>query len=746
MSEVRPWRSILLLLSLSVSGCTGTRIYERANTAAAAGDYSRAVSYDVFAAMGNQLPPTFEQQYRDHLVHYVDGQLTRLGAPTAANADAQAVEVRALMAWARKHDREAVVLPPATARIGELAHVRWPRVTALADGARLDEAVVLGRALVVDAPSDLSERRALADLERMARAGHEGEVVRLASAAAGDERAGAIALHERFARQMGASPTAAGARAEAALARKTGMAPTVESMNAGDCDAAVSRLKSLLPGGGDTPVRFAFRFGRCTAQPTQRSIEAWKTTQVSEVVEQTVHDLVPREECHMASTGSATICDSYGFDGKRRCHEEQTQGQKCSTSMQAVEHTERVRRTREIQTKYRIHELTLEIAYQVTLSADIDGQHHEIESSSTATSGLMRRDDESPSMNEAQSRAIDDLTHSLDGSTRALARFARKKQSERLRREAEAALAADPARAEALYVESSIVDGAPAAELKPAVLKPAGVSAAQLAAAILDKPFEEQDGAKTALVLPQISAAEILEDAHERTDSVLLSAETRAGYAGALIGGVSRYVTSAPGESATGGFVAALVTGAQELGTRYTGGGGSMHLFGNFDGGTSSLDFSMDLGLGLKLGQLYLMPVGGAAVGTSTHASPSDSEFRPNAALRATAFDAVYGGQITFALPYPANLTVNAQLVRTAPIPLDDFKQWTTRFYATIGYHFSRVIDISVFGRYWELDTESVKPLEFFGGNGHDHRLLTIGLGIGGTSEKFLSMLFGGKD
>jgi hypothetical protein len=271
------------------------------------------------------------------------------------------------------------------------------------------------------------------------------------------------------------------------------------------------------------------------------------------------------------------------------------------------------------------------------------------------------------------------------------------------------------------------------------------VSAGQLRAALANTPYEKADTPRKDLALPSISEAEIVEDAHERTDQTTLSAETRAGYSGALIGGISRYDTPAAGESSTGGFVAALVTGAQEVGTPFTGGGGSLHLFGNFDGRTSSVDFSMDLGFGLKLGQLYLMPVGGFAVGTSTHASPSDPDFRPDAALRATAFDGVYGGQVTFALPYPINLTVNAQLVRTAPIPLDDFKQFTTRLYGTVGYHFSSAVELSLFGRYWELDTESVKPLEFFGGNGHDHRLVTVGVGIGGTSDKFLDKIFGGK-
>ena len=88
---------------------------------------------------------------------------------------------------------------------------------------------------------------------------------------------------------------------------------------------------------------------------------------------------------------------------------------------------------------------------------------------------------------------------------------------------------------------------------------------------------------------------------------------------------------------------------------------------------------------------------------------------------------------------------MNAQLVRTAPIPLDDFKQFTTRLYGTVGYHFSSAVELSLFGRYWELDTDSVKPLEFFGGNGHDHRLVTVGVGIGGTSGKFLDTLFGRK-
>jgi hypothetical protein len=49
---------------------------------------------------------------------------------------------------------------------------------------------------------------------------------------------------------------------------------------------------------------------------------------------------------------------------------------------------------------------------------------------------------------------------------------------------------------------------------------------------------------------------------------------------------------------------------------------------------------------------------------------------------------------------------------------------------------------ISLFARYWELDTASVGPLQFFGGDGHDFRLITVGLGIaGGREEGFISQL-----
>lgn len=453
------------------------------------------------------------------------------------------------------------------------------------------------------------------------------------------------------------------------------MAPKVDATNAGECNAAVGRLRSLLPSGGDTPVGFAFRFARCASRHKESSVEAWRTTPVAEEVSQTVSDLVPRQDCHMVRTGSATICSGHGFNGRVTCHEEETSGVECETNYSAVEHTERVRRTRNVQTKYITNKLTVDIDYQVTLSADIDGMHYEVDSMATATSGLTAKEDASPALSEAFSLATEDLTSQLGGATRALATFARKTQSDRLRREAQAALVAgDEARAESLFVESSLVDGSPSPELRPA-----GISPEQLRAAIAGGAYELEDGSALLPVLAAISEVEILEDAHERTDALTFSAESRAGYSGAVIGGVSNYTTSSPGDSSAGGVVAVLVTGAQEVGTRFTGGGGSMHLLGNFDGRTQSFDFSLDLGFGLKVAQGYLMPVGGLAIGTSTHASPSDSEFRPNAALRATALDAVYGGQLTVAVPYPTNLTLNAQLVRTAPVPLDDFKQWTTR-------------------------------------------------------------------
>ena len=719
-------------------GCSGTRLYERANGAASAGDYAHAVAYDALAANDRAAQPgSFDQQYATHAGRYAQQTLTRLGAPSPANADAQVAEVRALIAWARAESVDAAVLGVASARLGELAHVRWPRVRSLVDAGTVDEAVVLGRAFLVDAPSDSPERTELAELEARARGVHEANVARLAEGKGHD---GIVALHERLARQMGGQGSEPGRRAEAALARKTGMTSTVDASNAGDCNEAVNRLKGLLPNGGDVPVHFGFRFTRCTQKPNETVVEDWRTETVTDEVEQTVSDLVSSEDCHATTTGTTQSC-APTYDGRQVCVDQPTYGQECGQRYTPVEHTERVRRTRNVQVRVVIHSLTVDLDYAVTMSADLEGQHFEADYAAVATSGVLRTEDASPSMLLASAQASDDLAHRLDGATRALATFARKTESDRLREEAKTALdAGDEARAQSLYVESSVVQGAPTPELRLP-----GVTLDQLTAALADRPYVRTDSVGAPVVLPSIPQPEILEDAHERTDSLTLSAEARAGYSGGLFAGASRYLTPAPGESTTGGFVGLMANGAEQVGSRFTGGGVSFHLFGNFDGRTSSFDFSMDLGLGLKLGQFYLLPVGGAAIGTSTHASPSSDDFRPNAALRATAFDAVYGGQLTFALPYPINLTFNAQLVRTAPVPLDEFKQWTTRLFGTIGYHLSKDVDVLVFGRYWELDTESVRPLQFFGGNGRDHRLVTLGLGIGGSSDKFLSGLFGSK-
>jgi hypothetical protein len=561
---------------------------------------------------------------------------------------------------------------------------------------------------------------------------HEAEVLRLA---AGPNHEAAVALHERLARQMGGVATAVGVRAEATLARRTGMTSTVDAAFAGACAPAVERLKSLLPSGGDTPARFTFKFSRCAETPVTSARESVRETPVDYETTESVSDLVPTYDCHSVSTGFATICDGRGRNG---CHQEETSGQKCDSGLRVVERSERVRRTRIVQTRYLIHSLELVLDYDVTLSSDVDGEHLEVDSHSRATSGRITQDDTPPSTSAARSEALADLTRRLDGFTRALATFARKTQGNRLAREGIAA--ADPDQAQALFVEASVVLGAATAQLRPA-----GVSVEQLDAAIANRPWELTDGVGPAPRFPAIAEAEVLEDAHERTNAMTLSADARAGASGGAVGGVSRYVGPTANDSTTGGFVGALATGAQGVGTRFTSAGGSFHLFGNFDSGTASFDASFDLGLGLKLGNVYLLPVGGGAIGTSTHAVPTNDNFRPNAALRANAFDAVYGGQVTIALPYPLNMTINSQLVRTAPVPFDDLKQWTTRLHVLVGYHFSKDVAVLLFGRYWELDTKSVGPLDFFGGDGHDHRLMTVGIGIGGTNEKFIDTFFGSK-
>ena len=261
-----PLLPLLLLLSTGLGGCSGTRLYERAKSAAAAGDYPHAVAYDTLAARERSAqPPTFDQQYSDHVARYVAQVFAHLGPADLANADAQAAEMRGLLAWARANHHEEQVRAPVTARLGELTRVRFARVRSLAQSGSVDEAVVIGRGLVVDTPAETPERRELAELEKKARATHEAEVARLA---AQPDHDAAVALHERFARQMGGSATEAGTRAESTLARTTGMAPTFDAAGAGDCEPAVNLLKTLLPSGGDT--RCGSRFASPAASRSQR--------------------------------------------------------------------------------------------------------------------------------------------------------------------------------------------------------------------------------------------------------------------------------------------------------------------------------------------------------------------------------------------------------------------------------------------------------------------------------------------
>lgn len=726
----------VVLLAFPITGCTGTLLNERADRAASANDFAKAVAYDGRSAGEPSTQP--DAARIAHAQGYVRQELARLGETSSA-PDEQAAQVRGLLAWARAQDKAltAAIEPPIRARIGELAHARWERVRASVQAGHTDDAVVLGRALLLDAPVETAEQEELKALEAKARSVHQGAAVALAG---GEHHEAAVMLHERLARQMGGTPTPAGERASAIVIRRTGMASSVEATNVAACGPALAQLKALLPSGGDTPVHFAFRFSLCQERIVASQSEGWREVPVEEESLQTVSDFVPQIECHNVQGSCATVYGELDSNGRRSSHMDCNQSKVCGTEMKPVERTERVRRTRYVQTKYVIHHLREEIDYAAVISTDIDGQHLEFEvRQSTAKSNDLRHDDTPPATSEAASQAQGQVAAGLGAATRAAASFARQKQAERLRGEARAALAAgDPGQAEALYVESSLVTETVAPELVVA-----GVSKAQLEAALTNRAFEAHESAASPPALPTIAESEILEDAHERTDARTLSATARAGYTAAVMGGVSRYTAAAPADSETGGFVGVIITGAEQFGTPVTAAGGALHLFGNFDGGTSSFDTSFDLGVGLKLGPVYLLPVGGIAFGTSTHASPSDSGFRPNAALRATALDGVYGAQLSVALPYPLNVTLHAQLVRTAPVPLDDFQQFTTRLQGTLSYGVSTEWQISLFVRYWELDTASVGPLQFFGGDGHDHRLMTFAIGIAGAREQgFIAQLF----
>jgi hypothetical protein len=723
------------VLAPCLTGCTGTLLTERAERAASTNDFAMAVAYDAHF-VGEHTAET-DAQRAAHALGYVQQELARLGA-TSRNPDEEIAKVRSLLAWARAQEKALALTiePRIRARIGELAHARWERVRALVQSGHIDDAVVLGRALLADAAAT-AEQNELKTLETKARSVHQAAAIALAG---GERHEGAVMLHERLARQMGGSPTAAGERASVVAIRRAGMAPIVEATDAGACAPALDRLKALLPSGGDTPVHFTFRFSLCQERLVTSRSEDWREVPVQEESLQTVSDLVPRQVCQDRQGSCSNVVGELNDRGYRSSHVECNHASVCSMELESVARTERVRRTRYVQERYVVHHLRKEIDYSAVISTDIDGERlaFDVEKSTAKSNDLVHADtppDASVAAKQAEAQVVD----GLGAATRGLASFARQKQADRLREEAKAALAAgDPGQAEALYVESSLVT----AKVVPELLV-AGVSSAQLEAAIVNRPFEMQDNAGIPPVLPTIPESEILEDAHERTDARTLSATARAGYIAAVMGGVSRYAAATPADSTTGGFVGVIVTGAEQLGTPVTSAGGAFHMFGNFDGGTSTFDMSFDIGAGLKLGPVYLLPVGGLAFGTSTHASPSDKEFRPNAALRATALDAVYGGQLSVALPYPVNVTLHAQLVRTAPVQLDDFKQFTTRLQGTLSYGVSKELQVSFFARYWELDTASVGPLQFFGGNGHDHRLMTVGLGIaGGREQGFISQFF----
>lgn len=741
--------SLLVAALASLAGCTGTRLYQRAEEAAAAGNTAMAVSYDQASSWdGRALPEGFDATFRAHTSRFLDERLAKLGPPTADNADEQDAAVRGLLAWGETSTQAALVRERVGAHLGTLAQLRWPRVRALRDQERLDEAVVLSRALLKDATGVDALLAESTALETRARDAH------LKDAATAAAYPSAAALYGRLAQQMKAHPTPESTAAEEVLTRHTGMDLTLTTTGANACIAAIGQLGPYLPPKGDTPGHFTFRFTRCQPTYERDSYVDIRTHTETEYRNVPVVDYIRGTSCASVSTGSVTVCDGGSLTDHRdgttvlttRCHDEATYGQKCTDTYSPVTHSERVAYTREVQDQVTVYTGEAKIAYAIELEAETGGHHLVLQSSGVARSGGQRSEDKPLLDSALLDLATSQLASQLANAAVQMTRFSQADRAAALTRDADAAQArGEGDQAVALWTEAALLVNQPPAGLV-AALNARHVPTPLLTAALANQPWVVTLRAPTPVGLPEVAQAELEEDSREITDAQTLSADKRSAYQGALLLGGQQFQNSTPGlsSSAKGINLSAFGGGASPTNLLpYTCFGGAMHLTGAFDSQLSSLEAGMTLGAGLKFKGLSVLPVGGLMVGTATHSNSDDDDFLPAANIRPSSLDVAWGAQLTLALPYPLKVTLNARLLRTRPV-LDGAGVAggdgdtspvlsTSRLEGYLGWRFLPELELLVFGRYQEAAAHPGPGVfSFFSGDGHDRQTVSFGVGIGG--------------
>jgi hypothetical protein len=561
-----------------------------------------------------------------------------------------------------------------------------------------------------------------------------------------DGQLSAKALHARLAGQMGASPDTEMKEAEAALVRRTGMKLALEAQGGADCEAAVGLLRPFLPPPGDTDAHFTFHFTRCERDLADDHHTAYRFRTVTDIVEEPVVDTVSREKCDNIQTGSATICDSSEVVNRmgistdyRRCHEEATYGTNCHQEYTSVEHTERVRRSYQVQEAYEVYRRRATLRWAAEVTVETGGHRMALTNQGSAQSTVHEQEGASPSATEPLQEATAQLAQQLAGTTRELSRFALADRASALEAQASEAKARGEAHvAEALWTELGVLRSAAPAPLVEQ-LAPQHVPAELLTAALRQVPWSLARAQPVDVGLPTISEEEIREDAHEITNSVALSAQSRSRYQGALMMGLEQFRNTGPEPLEARAFsIGAFGGGASPTPVPLTCLGGTMHLLGTFGSRGSSLDTGFTLGAGLKALGLCVMPVVGVIAGTSSHSDPESPESRANAAQRPAGIEAAWGSQLTLALPYPLNATLNARVLRTSPLLVDTgIQQWTSRAEVVLGWRFMPELELMVFGRYWQTAlSQPPGTLDFFKGDGQLRQTMVLGLGIGGGYDR----------
>lgn len=720
-------RLVGIILTLT-TGCTGTRLYQRAESRAAKGDLDAAMSYDMETSRTGRVLPHDYPNARDARVEaWTAAQFAKAGPVSSNNVgDAYHAAVHAK----RKLTEFRIPVPPSlNARLAEIAAVRFARVRALAADRQFAEGVALASQILAAAPSLPALQQ-----ERDALAKHGAE--HYATAARASKDPSVIAWFSDVALLTNpAADVAAFASARSQLARDTSIGYTVEPGKT--CADVITKATSSLPLQGTAAARVTFDLTGCSphvdrttwSETRYRNVEEWQTIEYQEVesTRQCVNVPSTSTSCSLGTYCQGASCGS--------CFTTTTTEQSCSNVPTVVSKTKRELISRQVPYLVQVNHVVAELTYRGTVSLTIDGKKAMFDVAATGVSVPFRAEDSEPDAEGARQDALLKASNHLAAQLAQLVGAARGFQAERLERTADAALQAGDAQTHfGLYLQASylrrrpsskVIELATAANVSPAVLT------AVFAAAPVVLPELTGHGELAFPAPPRIE--EIREDADETIASISLSPNRRAAYQSAFALGTEAFRNNVTNATAYAFSFGGWGAGALPALSDYTCVGGAAHALGQV-GQTKGGEVSIVMGFGAKVPYLCVMPVSGARFGYATHSDSEAADFLPEANIRPSLFDVQLGGQATLSLPRPLNVVINARALRTVPVGLETAPAFFgTHYEASLGWQARGGLVISLMLRHSLFVDKAMSQWDAWGdGRDAQRSATTIHLGIGG--------------